>query len=233
MRSTQAISGTLTIPTLENGDRLTRVEFERRYQAMPDFKKAELIEGIVYMASPVRAKHHGQPHADIMAWLGTYKAVTPGVEVLDNTTVRLDLDNEPQPDALLRIEIGGQSHISEDDYVEGAPELIVEIAASSASYDLHQKLNVYRRNEVQEYLVWRVDDQQFDWFRLNNGEYIQLESNPEGVICSQIFPGLWLDRAALLRGDLAKVLTVVQQGLSTIEHQEFVEKLSSDRSSLS
>lgn len=216
----------LTMPPLENGDRLTRTEFERRYQAMPQQKKAELIEGIVYMASPLRIKSHSKPHAHIMTWLGTYEAATSGVEAADNSTILLDADNEPQPDALLRIERGGQSLITEDDYVAGAPELIVEIAASTASYDLHAKLNVYRRNQVQEYLVWRVYDHQFDWFRLNEGEYLQIEANLEGVIGSQIFPGLWLDPSALLAGDLAKVLAVLQAGISTIEHQAFVKKMS-------
>ena len=140
---------------LENGDRLTRGEFERRYAARPDLKKAELIEGVVYMPSPVRASSHAEPHAVILWWLGTYSASTPGVQVADNATVRLDLDNEPQPDALVRIdeEAGGRSRISTDDYVEGAPELIVEIAASSAALDLHDKLRAYRRNGVQEYVV--------------------------------------------------------------------------------
>ena len=224
---TIAISPILTIPPLENGDKLTRAEFERRYHAMPNLKKAELIEGVVYVASPVRAKQHGKPHARIMGWLIAYEAATPGVEALDNTTVLLDTDNEPQPDALLRIETGGQSRINKDDYVEGAPELIVEIAASSASYDLHEKLKVYRRNQVQEYLIWRVYDYQFDWFRLQQGEYIQLQPNADNIICSQIFPGLWLDKIALLGGDLGKVLTVVQQGLASPEHEDFISKLSS------
>ncbi|QYX32791.1 Uma2 family endonuclease [Sphaerospermopsis torques-reginae] len=227
MISTTAISPILTIPPLENGDKLTRHEFERRYHAMPNLKKAELIEGVVYVASPVRAKQHGKPHARIMTWLGTYEAATPGVEALDNTTVLLDTDNEPQPDALLRIETNGQSRINEDDYVEGAPELIVEIAASSASYDLHEKLKVYRRNQVQEYLIWRVYDYQFDWFRLQKGEYIQLQPNADNIICSQVFPGLWLDKTALLGGDLGKVLTVVQQGLASPEHENFISRLSS------
>jgi len=215
----------LTTQTLENGDKLTRAEFERRYQAMPNVKKAELIEGKVYMASPVRAKRHGKPHARIMGWLVTYEAVTLGVEVLDNATVRLDADNEPQPDALLRIESGGQSQLTEDDYIEGAPELIVEIAASTASYDLHEKRNVYRRNGVQEYLVWRIYDNQFDWFSLKQGEYVQLAPDADGIIRSQIFSGLWLDRDALLAGHLSQVLAVLQRGLSTPEHQEFVKKL--------
>ncbi|MBE9216891.1 Uma2 family endonuclease [Plectonema cf. radiosum LEGE 06105] len=212
----------LTIPPLESGDKLTRAEFERRYHAMPNLKKAELIEGVVYLASPLRIKSHGEPHAFIMAWLGVYKAQTSNVGFADNSTVRLDADNEPQPDALLRIENGGQSRITEDDYVQGAPELIVEIAASSASYDLHEKLKVYRRNQVQEYLVWRVYDSAFDWFKLQEGEYIQLEADNEGIIRSQIFPGLWLDKSALLSGNLAQVLLVLQQGLSTAEHQNFI-----------
>ena len=230
MTTTPVIAASLTIPPLENGDKLTRWEFERRYQAMPHLKKAELIEGIVYMASPLRFESHAEPHANIIGWLALYKAATPGVRLGDNATVRLDIDNEPQPDALLRIEKGGQSIISQDDYVEGAPELIVEIAASSASYDVHQKLNVYRRNQVQEYLVWRFYEQEFDWFRLQAGEYIKLEPDSDGIMRSQIFPGLWLDKNALLMGDLGKVLVILQRGLETTEHRDFVNKLTDNHS---
>ena len=193
-----------TLPPLENGDRLTRSEFERRYTAMPQVKKAELIEGTVYIASPLRAKSHGKPHAQVMAWLGAYEAATSGVEVLDNATVRLDADNEPQPDALLRIEMGGQSTISNDDYVEGAPELIVEIAASSTSLDLNQKLNVYRRNRVQQYMVWRVYDTAIDWFCWQDGQYVPINVDTDGILRSTVFPGLWLARERLLAGNLAQ-----------------------------
>jgi Uma2 family endonuclease len=123
------------VPALASGDRLTRAEFERRYQATPEKFKAELIEGVVYVASPVRA-FHGTPHAALVTWLGVYWTATPGVSVADNTTTRLDLDNEPQPDALVRIETGGTSTLSEDGYIEGTPELIAEIATSSAAIDL-------------------------------------------------------------------------------------------------
>lgn len=225
MTMTPSLSTESKLLPLENGDRLTRHEFERRYQAMPHVKKAELIEGMVYMPSPLRIKAHGEPHAYIMGWLFVYAAATPGVGIADNSTVRLDLDNEPQPDALLRIERGGQSRIDLDDYVEGAPELIIEIAASSASYDLHEKLKVYRRNQVREYLVWRVYDRAFDWFYLQAGEYRQLQPNSEGIICSQVFPGLWLAKAALLNANAANVLEVLQQGLTTTEHRAFVEQL--------
>ncbi|MCJ8281997.1 MAG: Uma2 family endonuclease, partial [Rivularia sp. ALOHA_DT_140] len=121
-----------------------------------------------------------------------------------------------------------QSRICVDDYGEGAPELIIEIAASTASYDLHEKLKVYRRNQVQEYLVWRVYDNAFDWFQLHEheGEYIQLESDVKGGIRSQVFPGLWLDKSGLLTGNLAQVLEVLQQGISSVEDQDFVTKLS-------
>jgi Uma2 family endonuclease len=217
------------IPLLENGDRLSLSEFERRYQAMPNHQKAELIAGIVYVASPLRITQHGNPHARIMTWLGSYWAATPGVELGDNSTVQLDQYNEPQPDALLRIQTGGQSTVNENGYVEGAPELIVEIAASTVSLDLHQKLEVYQLHQVQEYLVWRVEDDQLDWFQLKQGKYLKLQPDIEGILYSQMFPGLWLDQNALLTGNLAKVLRVLQKGLASGEHQSFVEKLNSSK----
>ncbi|MDC0834220.1 Uma2 family endonuclease [Geitlerinema sp. CS-897] len=209
---------------LENGDRLTREEFERRYDAMPNLKKAELIEGVVYMGSPVRL-NHGQPHAHIMGWLFEYASETPGVCVADNTTVRLDRENEPQPDALLRLERNGRSTVSPDNYIEGAPELIVEIASSSASYDLREKLRVYRRNEVQEYLIWQVFDRQFDWFQWQAGEYVTLEPDEDGILKSRVFPGLWLSVDALLAGDLREIRRVLELGLETKEHVKFVREL--------
>lgn len=215
------------ILSLENGDHLNRSEFERRYAAMPHLKKAELIEGVVYVASPVRATQHGRPHGKIITWMGTYYAATPGVDLQDNATVRLDADNEPQPDALLRIEpeVGGNSRISDDDYIEGSPELIAEIAASSASYDLNDKLNVYRRNGVKEYIVWQMYENRLDWFILKEGRYISLEGDESGIIRSEVFPGLWLAVDALREGNIAEVLKVLQQGLQTDEHRKFVNSL--------
>lgn len=216
-----------TRPVLANGDRLTRDEFERRYEAMPHVKKAELIEGTVYMPSPVHASAHSEPHAHITTWLGVYAAATPHVSVGDNATVRLDLDNEPQPDALLRIDedAGGQSRISDDDYIEDSPELIVEVAHSSAAYDLHDKKRVYRRSGVQEYVVWQVEDERVDWFVLEEGKYLSLSPNEADHIASRGFPGLVLDVAALLDADLSSVLSLVQTRIGTNEHQAFVEQL--------
>jgi Uma2 family endonuclease len=216
---------TRLIPPLESGDRLSRAEFERRYHAMPHLKKAELIEGVVYVASPLRAQAHGSPHAHIITWLGVYESATPGVKCYDNPTVRLDGDNEPQPDAVLRLEQNGRSSISEDDYIEGSPELIVEVAASSASYDLHDKLRIYRRNGVQEYVVWRTYSQQIDWFYLQDGEYQSLTTNEQGIFRSQQFLGLWLASEALLSGNLGEVLRVLGQGIGSPEHGEFMASL--------
>jgi len=215
------------LPALENGDRLTRAEFERRYEAMPHLKKAELIEGVVYVPSPVRHRQHGAPHAQLIGWLVQYAANTPGVEVGDNTSVRLDLDNEPQPDALLFIDpdCGGQVRIGVDGIIEGAPELVAEVASSSVSYDLHVKLHVYRRNGVREYVVWRVLDREIDWFVLRAGQYERMVVDAQGFFRSEVFPGLWLDPAGLVRGDLATVLAVVQQGLASPEHGAFVVRL--------
>jgi Uma2 family endonuclease len=215
------------LPPLENGDRLSRAEFERRYEAMPHLKKAELIEGVVYVPSPVRHRQHGAPHALLIGWLIQYAAHTPGIEVGDNSSIRLDLDNEPQPDAVLLIDpaCGGQSRLSDDGFIEDAPELVAEVASSSVSYDLHAKLHVYRRSGVHEYVVWRVLNREIDWFVLRAGQYERLPLDANGLLRSEVFAGLWLDPAALLQGNLARVLAVVQQGLASPEHATFVARL--------
>lgn len=212
------------LPPLESGDRLTRAEFEQRYAATPENFKAELIEGVVYVASPVRA-FHGKPHFNLITWLGVYSTATPGLDGADNTTTRLDLDNEPQPDALLRIVTGGTSQVSSDGYIEGAPELVAEIATSSAAIDLGTKKNVYRRNGVQEYLVWQTFENRLSWFRLAAEDYQQIEPDADGIIRSVLFPGLWLAVDALLVGNMMEVLQVLQQGLESEEHQEFIQWL--------
>ncbi|MBV8887395.1 MAG: Uma2 family endonuclease [Chroococcidiopsidaceae cyanobacterium CP_BM_RX_35] len=223
----------LQVPPLENGDRLTRIEFERRYNLMPHVKKAELVEGIVYMASPLRFAPHAEPHGDLIIWLGNYKVATPGVRMGDNPTVRLDLDNEPQPDVVLLIDasFGGRSYLGADGYIEGAPELVAEIAASSAAIDLGDKKRAYRRNGVQEYVVWQVFEQKIDWFSLQNGDYVSLLPDEAGIIRSRTFPGLWLHIAAMLNGDMSQALAVLQAGLNSTEHQAFVQRLAETRSS--
>ncbi len=216
------------IPPIESGDRLNRYEFERRYNAMPHLRKAELIEGVVYVPAALRFRSHGQPHANLIVWLGNYKVATPGIELGIEPTVRLDLDNEPQPDAVLMIEeqAGGQARLSDDDYIEGAPELVAEIAASSAAIDLGDKKRAYRRNGIREYIVWQVFEQRLDWFYLQEGEYVPLPVDEDGVIHSQVFPGLWLAANDLLSGNMGRVLAVLQEGLAAAEHDEFVEQLS-------
>lgn len=140
----------LTVPPLENGDRLSRAKFERRYAAMPQMKKAELIERVVHVAAALHFGSHAEPHSFMMARLVLYVAVTPGVRVGDNPTVRLDALNAPQPDGILRLEpdCGGRSHITSDDYVEGPPELVIDVSASTATFDLGDKKTIYARNGV-------------------------------------------------------------------------------------
>src|SRR5262249_15851589 len=188
------------VPLLHPGDKLTAEEFLRRYAAMPELKKAELIEGVVYMPSPVRNSHAGS-HFDLISWLGFYRVATPGVVGGDNGTLRLDLDNVPQPDAFLRIlqTHGGQARVDKDGYITGAPDWVGGVALSSVSMDLHGKLHVYRRNGVREYLVWRVEDRAIDWFVLREGRFEPLKPNPSGILQSQVLPGLWLDADALIR----------------------------------
>jgi Uma2 family endonuclease len=226
------VAKSVRVPPLHSGDRLTRDEFERRYQAMPRGTRAELVKGIVYvMVPPVTDTGHSNPHGRFTTWLGTYEAFTPGTHLGDNGTIRLDGENEYQPDSFLLIlpAHGGQCRASEDDYIEGAPELIAEVAASSASYDLHDKLELYERHGVQEYIVWRTWDRVIEWFELREGKFARRTPDEHGIIKSRSFPGLWLDTTALLNGQPARVLTVLQQGLASPEHQAFVAWLQTQR----
>ncbi|MEW6305581.1 MAG: Uma2 family endonuclease [Verrucomicrobiota bacterium] len=203
------------IERLENGDSLHAGEFLRRFEAMPQLKKAELVEGIVYMGSPVSAVHSEADNL-VQTWLGFYSSVTPGTKCHTNTTVRLDTDNVFQPDALLRLlpEKGGRTAVGEDGYLTGAPELVVEIAASSASIDLGAKRQVYRRAGVREYLIWQAADNRFDWWCLERDDYQPNPPDASGLITSRVFPGLVMDSAALLALDAAKVLAALQAAIA-------------------
>jgi len=217
------------IPPLVNGERLTRAEFERRYEAMPHIKKAELIEGVVYMPSPTRYHEHGRPHGIIAIWLGAYELATPGVEMANNTTVRVDDDNEPQPDGMLTVrpDHGGQLRIDADGYIEAGPDLAAEVAASTVSHDRNAKFRVYRSHGIREYLLWRILAKQVDWFVLRQGQYEPLMADASGILRSEVFPGLWLDTAALVRRNTATLMATLQQGLASPEHAAFVAQLQS------
>ena len=214
------------IPPLQNGDRLDAGEYLRRYRAMPDEVKAELIEGVVYVASPVSV-FHGNPHNDVAGWLYIYRAATPGTDSAVDSTVRLDANNVPQPDAALYVlpAFGGRMVISDDGYVEGPTELAIEISTSSVSYDLGPKLAAYARNGIREYIVWRTEDEAIDWFVLRNDGYEPLAPGPDGVTRSEVFPGLWLDAAAMAARDATRVNAALQQGLQSSEHARFVAEL--------
>jgi Uma2 family endonuclease len=213
------------IPPLSAGDHLMRAEFERRYEAHPKTRKAELIEGVVYMPSPTRAEQHSRPHGDVITWLNIYRTATPGIWTGDAPTVRLDNENEVQPDAVLRLKMGGRSVLTEDDYLEGPPELIVEVAASSAAYDLHVKRRVYQRVGVGEYLALQVYEQRADWWTLREGAYQPLLPDEKGILRSEQFPGLWLNVPAFWASDLAAVLATLQEGLAPPEHVAFAARL--------
>lgn len=220
-------AGPVVVPQLANGDRLTRAEFERRYAAVPEGIKAELIEGVVYMSPPVRFQSHSEPQATLITWLGHYVARTPGLRFGDNGTVRLDVENEPQPDLFLLLppHAGGQTIIDADGYVAGPPALVCEVAASSVNIDLHAKKAIYRRNGVQEYLVWRTEDAAIDWFSLEAGEYVPITPGAGGTLCSKTFPGLCLHPASLLSGDLPALFALLDNMTATPEHADFVRRI--------
>ncbi|MFM9963806.1 MAG: Uma2 family endonuclease [Planctomycetaceae bacterium] len=216
------------IPPLEPGDCLNATEFLRRSAAMPELKKAELINGVVYMSAAVRVDQHAEPDSFIQGLLFFYASHTRGVRSLTNGTVRLNPDDVVQPDAALRIlaELGGQSRIGQDGYLRGAPELAAEVSASTVSIDARQKLQAYRQAGVREYLLWRVRDKAVDWWtRDADDEFQPILADTDGLHRSRVFPGLWLDVNALLAEDGVRLIEVLQNGLRSTEHGAFVETL--------
>jgi Uma2 family endonuclease len=218
------------VAPFENGDHMDQKTFHRLYMQTPEGFKAELVGGIVYVASPTTHRH-GRPHARVVIWLGGYVDATPGTDVLDNTTNVLAEDSEPQPDACLLVapEYGGQTSEDEKGYVVGPPELVVEVALSSAAIDLHAKRRDYERAGVREYVIALVETEQVVWYGRGRKGFAELTPGPDGVLRSRVYPGLWLDPAALFERSPRRLLATLRGGLSSEEHAAFVAKLEARR----
>jgi hypothetical protein len=217
------------LPPLIEGQRLDQATFHARYEAMPPGTWAELINGVVFMPSPVRSPH-GRAHVPASGWLLFYQMNTPGVDILDNASIALDTKSEPQPDLTLRIlsECGGRTR-DDAGIIEGVPELLIEVSHTTRYNDLGPKLEDYERVGVQEYVVRAVQPDAVYWFVLRNGRFQELPPGPDGIYRSEVFPGLWLDPQALLRGDTRRLRAVVDLGCATPEHAEFVARLAAAR----
>ncbi len=213
-------------PSLQEGERLSRAEFERRYEAMPD-TKAELLDGVVYIMSSPISTYHAQPQAILSTLFVTYMASTPGVSAGGEATVRLPRGSNPQPDCYLRIEeaYGGQSHVEEDRYLAGSPELLGEISYSSLERDRNIKRPIYQRDGIREMIIWRVEDSLIEWYVLQGRTYDLVKPDPDGIMRSLTFPGLWIDAEAMSQRDVSRVLRVLALGLASDEHERFVREL--------
>jgi Uma2 family endonuclease len=213
-------------PQLLNGDHLSVPEFEQRYEFFNEDRGAELIEGIVVMSPPI-SSDHGKANSLLDWLLSQYSAATPHTAAAVNTSVRIDGTNEYQPDIMLWVESGSLARVQKraNGILEGRPELAVEIALSSRSYDLNEKKAVYQRNQVPEYLIWEVMDARLQWLELEEGKYVPLKGRADGTHCSRIFPGLWLNFSALLSGDGRKASRILDRGLKSAGHKAFVKQL--------
>jgi Uma2 family endonuclease len=187
---------------------MTRAEFDAATALHPEVKRAERIEGRVYLQMSV-SQLHGRAHAILAGWLMAYWARHPDCEVLAEGTARLGDHSDPQPGAMLRRVASGSSGVQAG-FVVGPPELVVEMSASSASYALFEKKALYMRSGVLEYVVWQVYEERLDWFRLDGSEYVALVADENGFIESNVFPGLRLPVVALLAGDVASVMSAVR-----------------------
>ena len=212
-------------PVLREGDRLTAEEFLRRWEAMPELKYAELLDGIVFlMASPV-SDIHCFAHSDLNGWLWFYAQKTPGCRAGSDGTWIMGPDSVPQPDITMRIlpQYGGQSTTA-GKYAAGAPELIVEVSGSSSSRDLGVKLELYRKAGVREYLSLLLKPQKVIWRQLVRGRYKEIALGQDGLLRSTVFPGLWLDPEAVWSPGIG-LLDAAQRGIESPEHAAFVKEL--------
>jgi Uma2 family endonuclease len=209
---------------LITGMRMDRDEFIRRWEALPDLKRAELIEGIVYVGSPL-GHRHGRFHVHLSVLVGVYAGRTPGVEAGSVSTYYM-LKSAPQPDLFLRLlpECGGQTRVKKN-FLHGAPELAIEISESSASYDFGPKLKLYQRAGVREYITVDAVTGRLVWRTLDGGSYRDLAADADGVFRSRVFPGLWLDSAHVADCDCPAQLALLERGFASPEHTAFVERL--------
>jgi Uma2 family endonuclease len=216
-------------PELHSGDHMTREEFHRIYERMPENFKAELIGGIVYVASPMR-RPHGTNHLFLSAVVTAYSANTIGVEAGDNTTILLGREDEPQPDLYLRIleEYGGNSKVTKDEYIEGSPEWIAEVAHSSKAIDLNLKKFDYRRNHIQEYVVMSLKERKLRLFDLSADK--ELHPDPDGIYRMRAFPGLWFHGEALFAKNYHLLMNTLAVGMGSPEYVAFVKKLAGQHS---
>ena len=206
-----SMAATILPPPLCEGDRLTREEFLRRWEAMPDVKFAELIDGLVHMASPLSGIH-SDFHIRLGLWLGFYTTFTPGCALRTDVTWLMSEDSVPQPDLSLRWlpEYGGQARL-EGEYPAGAPELIVEVSVTSIARDEGEKLRLYERSGVREYLIVQPKKRRINWRELMEGKYREIAAEADGLLRSRVFPGLWLDPEALWNNDRASILALIQR----------------------
>jgi Uma2 family endonuclease len=220
---------TTALPALVEGQRLDQPTFHERYEAMPPGTRAELIDGVVFMPSPL-GPGHGRAHTPASYWLVHYAGETPGVEALDNTSTALGPRSEPQPDLMLRIlpEFGGRTQ-TDRRFVRGVPELIVEVAHTTRYTDLGPKLDDYERACVLEYVVRAIEPDEVIWHVLQEGRLVAVPPDADGLYRSRVFPGLWLDPQALLACDPRRLREVVDQGVATPEHAAFVARLAEAR----
>jgi Putative restriction endonuclease len=210
--------------TLTTGEKMSKAEFLCRWEALPGLKFAELIEGVVFVPSPL-SLNHGERDSTIIGWLCYYAFRTPGCHVGNNTTWEM-LESVPQPDVHLRIEPehGGQSSVI-GKYPVGAPELAVEICLTSTEVDFGPKLRLYERAGVREYITLELLAKRIVWRVLRDRVYQALEPDADQVFRSIVFPGLWLDQDAFWRNDGTRMLATLEAGLATAEHQEFAARL--------
>jgi hypothetical protein len=220
-------------PPLADGQLVSLEEFEQRFDATPDLKHAELLDGVAYLRHDGRA-FAGSCRAALIGWLGVYSASTRFLLPGAHGHVALDDRNELQPDAILAVrpEAGGTVVLDATGVVRSAPDFAADVFTTTNATLLPKRIAAHERGGTLEYLVWYAEHKCVDWLVRERGEFVAMNPDPaDGLLKSVAFPGLWLDATALLNGDLDTVLAALQRGLASAEHKAFVSQLAARRQS--
>ena len=222
---------------LRDGERIPPDEFRRRCGVLEavgvDFR-VEYVNGVVRMMPPPNFAGHTHPIRVMQGLLSAYTRQTPGVIDYTESGVTLPVEEtsaDVSPDLCLVVQPGRGGQMSVDDagYFVGPPELVVEVANSSLSYDLGEKRDLYEAAGVQEYLVHATRERRLLMMRRDGDRFRTVMPDADGVLASRIFPGLVFDTAAIIADDIAAAEATLDRVMQSPEvaaaHQNLVASL--------
>ena len=174
------------------------------YALVPDRQKADLLDGVIYVASP--DTYHGDQYTNFLARLlaGFCEARDLGKVFGSRFAFRLSPHRCPEPD--VAVVLASRLHLVDDHGMTGGPDVAVEVVSrDSRTRDYRDKRRIYEESGVSEY--WLVDPikGRADFLVLEAGKYQSAVLDDGSIFRSRVLPGFFLDGRWLFGEDLPKV----------------------------